>query len=194
MLRLPKKPICADGRRKKHEEQQRCGGQRKETSNGREGSGMLSLPLRRQVWTTIKTEFRWQPSGNSPHITRKGQDICKHRHVRPHTQMQVVTHTHSSIFMSMLLGRKKNKLRSDAVVEFQARGMLEMNYEYNNISLHFRSSCSSSASKNRHNPYYRSQSVCPYFYCWLNPNHFPSSLSCRVIREQEKGERERGRV
>lgn len=29
----------------------------------------------------------------------------------------------------------------------EARGTLEMNYEYNNISVHFRSSCSSSASK-----------------------------------------------
>lgn len=38
-------------------------------------SGMLPLPLRGQVWTTIKTEFHWQPSGNNLHIAHKGQDI-----------------------------------------------------------------------------------------------------------------------
>lgn len=121
----PEKHICAAGSRGKHVEWQRCGGQRKETSNGRDRErevGCCRCPLRGQVWTTIKTEFHWQPSGNSPNITRKGRDICKNPHVRPHTQTYIVIHickegsvyTHSSIFMSFmrtLLGQNKKTMQ-----------------------------------------------------------------------------------
>lgn len=114
-------------------------------------SGMLSLRLRGQVWTTIKTEFHWQPSGNNPHISRKGRDICKHphpcAHMRPHTHMHVVTHTHTYTNTRQHLHdaevKQTNKLCSDSAVQLKARGMLEINYEYNIISLHFRSPCSS---------------------------------------------------
>lgn len=84
------------GGRQKHGEWQKCGRWRKETSNGRKRWGMLSKPLRGQVWTTIKTEFHWQPSGNNSHITRKGRDICGHpqpcAHMKPHTQIFTYTH------------------------------------------------------------------------------------------------------
>ena len=102
---------------------------------------MLSLPLRGQVWTTIKTEFHWQPSGKQPSHRPRGTGhlqastgVCAH--MRPHTQMHVVTHTHAhthththhSIVTSMLpvpVGwGETNKLRSGAAVELEARGTL----------------------------------------------------------------------
>lgn len=112
---------------------------------------MLSLPLRGQVWTTIKTEFRWQPSGNSPQHRPQGTGhlqestaVCTHEDT--HTQMHAYTRVHRTSLWACCWG-ETNKLHGDGAVEFEARGMLEMNYEYNNISLHFRSSCSSPASK-----------------------------------------------
>lgn len=98
------------GEEKKNGEWQKSVGWRKESSNGRERSGMLSLPLRGQVWTTIKTEFHLQPSGNSLHITHKGQDICYHpqlcAHVRTDTHTHVFPHTRH-IFMRLLPGWNK---------------------------------------------------------------------------------------
>ncbi|CAJ1065216.1 Hypothetical predicted protein, partial [Xyrichtys novacula] len=73
--------------------------ERKETSKWEcERSGMLSLPRRGQVWTTIKTEFHWQPSGSSPHITREGRDICKHPHKRPYVQTHTCTYTQQYLY------------------------------------------------------------------------------------------------
>lgn len=103
---------------------------------GRERSALLSLPLRGQVWTMIKTELQWQPSGNTPSTyTRQGHSAPIHTY----THMCILytrTHTHTnahtpSQWRACCCG-KRNKTR----YAVEARGSLGMNNEYNHISLH----------------------------------------------------------
>lgn len=98
-------------------------------------------------------------------------------HVRPHTR----THTTASL---------QGQLLRDAVVEFQARQMLNMNTQiFPSIvellvpALTKKTDTAPATGLSQ-----------TFFYRWLMLNHFPSPLSCRVIRDQDMGGRERGRV
>lgn len=114
----------------------------------RERSGMLSLPLRGQVWTTIKTEFHWQPSGNSPQHHPQGTGhlqastaVCAHKDTHSDARL----HAHTTHLYERAAGMKQTNCMVMVQLSLRPEGYL--NYEYNNISLHFRSSCSSPASK-----------------------------------------------
>lgn len=88
-------------------------------------SGMLSLCLRGQVWPTIKTELHWQPSGNNPHISREGQDICKHPQLCAHTRFFFLnTHTYANTQQQQHLHEAGVK-QTNYAVNLQFNGRLE---------------------------------------------------------------------
>lgn len=136
--------------------------------------GCCHYPWEDRCGPRLRPSFTGSHLENNPHIAREGRDICKHlqacvcTHEATHSDARSHTHTHRSIVTSVLplLGWGGVKQTNYAVV-LQLNWRLEGCLKWIMNTIIFPSildlPCSSSSLKHRHNPCYRSQSVCPHY-------------------------------